>query len=93
MKMISISKELDDIGMSAEAFRVYFNIVCHVLEEGKFPTIDQITAKCFRNRRASGKTQARLALRELIKLGMVSGDIDTENYVLVHPDKWEVGAV
>ena len=27
---ISISKELDDIGMSAEAFRVYFNIICHV---------------------------------------------------------------
>ena len=30
MKMISISEELDDIGMSAEAFRVYFNIICHL---------------------------------------------------------------
>ena len=34
-----------------------------------------------------------LALRELIKLGLVSGDIETENYSLVRPDKWEVGAV
>jgi hypothetical protein len=29
-----------------------------------------------------------LALRELINLGMVSGDIET-----IHPSKWEVGAV
>ncbi|ADZ31511.1 hypothetical protein PaVLD_ORF004R [Planktothrix phage PaV-LD] len=90
---ISIPESVDDIGMSPEAFRVYFSLLRHVIEHEAFPTIDQITAKCFRNRRASGKTQARLALRELIKLGMVSGDIDTENYVLVHPDKWEVGAV
>ena len=34
-----------------------------------------------------------LALRELIKLGMVSGDIETENYSLIHPDKWELEAV
>jgi hypothetical protein len=89
---ISISEELDDIGMSAEAFRVYFNIICYVSCHETFPTIDQITAKCFSRRRASGKTFTRLALRELIKLGMVSGDIETENYSLIHPDKWEVGA-
>jgi hypothetical protein len=32
-----------------------------------------------------------LALRELIKLGLISGDIET-NYTLVHPSKWEVEA-
>jgi hypothetical protein len=90
---ISISEELDDIGMSAEAFRVYFNIICHVIQQDAFPTVDQITAKCFSRQRASGKTQTRLALRELIKLGLISGDIETENYTLVHPSKWEVGAV
>ena len=89
---ILIPEELDDIGMSAEAFRVYFAIVCHIANHETFPTVDQITSKCFPRRRASGKTFTRLALRELIKLGMVSGDIETENYALVHPSKWEVEA-
>lgn len=93
MSFISIPEALDDVPLSPEAFRVYFNIVCHVSCRSYVPTIDQITAKCFSRRRAVGKTQTRLALRELIKLGMVSGDFELENYTLVHPSKWEVGTV
>jgi hypothetical protein len=92
MSFISIPESVDDLPLSPDAFRVYFSIICHVSCHETFPTVDQITSKCFSRRRASGKTQARLALRELIKLGMVSGDIETENYTLVHPSKWEVEA-
>ena len=92
MSFISIPEIVDDLPLSPEVFRVYFAIACHIANHETFPTIDQITAKCFSGRRASGKTQARLALRELIKFGMVSGDFELENYTLVHPSKWEVWA-
>ena len=90
---ISIPEALDDVPLSPEAFRVYFAIACHIANHETFPTVDQITSRCFGKRYALGKTHTRLALRELIKLGMVSGDIELENYTLVHPSKWEVEAV
>lgn len=87
---ISIPESIDDIPMSPEAFRVYFAVVRHIVEHETFPTVEQITRKCFDGRYALGKTHTRLALRELTKFGLVSGDIETEIYTLVHPDKWEV---
>jgi hypothetical protein len=84
---------IDDLPLSPEAFRVYFSVVRHVVENETFPTVQQITEKCFGRKYASGKTHTRRALSELIKFGLVSCDIDTENYSLIHPDKWEVSAV
>ena len=92
MSFISIPEIIDDLPLSPEVFRVYFAIACHIANHETFPTIEQITAKCFGKQYALGKTHTRLALRELIKLGMVSGDIELENYTLVHPSKWEVWA-
>jgi hypothetical protein len=81
---ISIPESVDDIPMSPEAFRVYFSVVRHVVEHESFPTVQQITEKCFGKQYALGKTHTRLALRELTKFGLVSGDFELENYVLVH---------
>lgn len=89
---ISIPESIDDIPMSPEAFRVYFSIVRHVVENETFPSVEQITGKCFDGRYALAKTHTRRALAELIKFGLVGGDIETENYSLIHPDKWEVEA-
>ena len=89
---ISIPEALDDVPLSPEAFQVYFAIACHIANHETFPTIEQITAKCFGKQYALGKTHTRLALRELTKFGLVSGDFELENYTLVHPSKWEVGS-
>lgn len=92
MSFISIPESVDDLPLSLEAFRVYFAIACHIANHETFPTIEQITAKCFGKQYALGKTHTRLALRELTKFGLVSGDFELENYTLVHPSKWEVGS-
>jgi len=90
---ISIPESVDDLPLSPEAFRVYFSVVRHVVENETFPTVEQITGKCFGRQYALRETHTRRALSELIKFGLVSCDIDTENYSLIHPDKWEVSAV
>lgn len=89
---ISIPESVDDIPMSPEAFRVYFSVVRHIVEYETFPSIDQITGKCFGKQYALAKTHTRRATTELIKFGLVGGDTETENYSLIHPDKWEVEA-
>ena len=87
---ISIPEVVDDLSISPEAFRVYFCVVRHIVDNETFPTVKQITQKCFDGRYALKETHTRLALRELTKFGLVSGDIETEDYALIHPDKWEV---
>lgn len=85
---ISISPELDDLPLSPEAFRVYFSILCGIERDGQFPSVQQITSRCFNKRYALGRTHTEMALRELIKWNLVKGE--SGNYQVTQPEEWKV---
>lgn len=84
---ISISPELDDLPLSPEAFRVYFSILCGIERDGQFPSISQITARCFGKKYALGKTHTNLAMCELLKWNLIQGE--SGNYQVTRPDEWK----
>lgn len=89
--LVAIRPEIDDMGISPEAFRVYFSIVCHIDRWEQFPSIQEITARCFNKRYALGRTHTDMALKELVTRGLVKRD--GEDYSLTQPDEWAVEAV
>ncbi|MEY3067529.1 MAG: Planktothrix phage PaV-LD [Cyanobacteriota bacterium] len=87
--MIEIPIQIDDMPISPEAFRVYVAIARSVAEYQEFPSIDRIAARCFNKKYAAGKTHARLALRELIRLGLIQSD-ESGSYRVSRPGEWEM---
>lgn len=85
---IEIPCSMDDLPLSPEAFRVYFNVACHVAEYQEFPSIERITARCFGKKYALGKTHTNLALTELVKWNLVKGE--PGSYQITQPEEWKV---
>ena len=83
----SIPESVDDIPMSPEAFRVYFAIARSVAEYEEFPSIERITARCFGEKYALGSTHTKLALCELTKWNLISGESDI--FRVTQPSEWK----
>lgn len=83
---ITLPPELDDLPISPEAFRVYFAIATHIKKHEEFPSVQQITAKCFNKKYALGRTHTDMALRELIKWNLVQ---EGDTLQITNPQEWK----
>lgn len=85
---LEIPPQIDDLPISPEAVRVYVAIARSIAEHQEFPSVQQITSKCFNKKYALGRTHTTIALTELIKWNLIQGEAD--NLQVTHPEEWKV---
>ena len=102
---IFIHSELDDLDITAEAFRVYAHLARRAGSNGKaYPSYQSIGERCFRKQypNASSETLRRKAIaavNELIELGLIlkrpnikkDGSHATNDYRLTPRREWKAG--
>lgn len=83
---LEIPPQIDDLPISPEAVRVYVAIARTIAEHQEFPSVQQITSRCFGKRYALGRTHTDMALRELIKWNLVR---EGDTLQVTNPQEWK----
>ena len=86
MNNLEIPPQIDDLPISPEAVRVYVAIARNIAEHQQFPSVQQITSRCFGKKYALGRTHTTLALTELVKWNLVKGE--PGSYQITQPEEW-----